>query len=171
MKCFRMRGKKGKKHADPCDPLRRRANKQKGHGTHENDRPPIVGTIGRESGQVRLRVVKHTDGKTLEHHLAQFTQSAAVANTDEWQGYNHIARSHVTVNHGTHEWARDDDGDGIREVHINTTEGMWTGVRNFLRPFRGVNKEYLAEYIAMCEHRTNRKRVTPDFIALLVRCT
>jgi len=28
-----------------------------------------------------------------------------------------------------------DDGDGIRKVHINTTEGMWTGTRYVLRPF------------------------------------
>ena len=171
MKCFRMRGKKGEKHSDPCDPPRRRANKQKGHGTYANDRPPIVGTVGRESGQVRLRMVKHTDGKTLKQHMAKFTQPDALANTDEWQGYNHIERSHVTVNHGAHEWARDADGDGIREVHINTTEGMWTGVRNFLRPFRGVHKDHLSGYVAICEHRINRKCITPEFIAALVRCT
>ncbi len=78
-----MRGKKGEKHSDPADPPRRRANKQKGHGTYANDRPPIVGTVGRESGQVRLRMVKHTNAKTLERHMAQFTQPDAVANTDE----------------------------------------------------------------------------------------
>ncbi len=166
-----MRGKKGGKHADPADPPRRRANKQKGHGTYANDRPPIVGTVGRDSGQVRLRLVKNTDSKTLERHMARFTQPDALANTDEWQGYNHIARSHVTVNHGIHEWARDDDSDGIREVHINTIEGMWTGVRNFLRPFRGVNKNHLPGYIAMCEHCINRQSITPEFIADLVRCT
>src|SRR6266700_3534239 len=71
--CFRTRGKKGEKHADPDDPPRRRANKQRGHGTYANDRPPIVGTVGRRSGQVRLRMVKHTDGKTLERHMAQFS--------------------------------------------------------------------------------------------------
>src|SRR5258708_30822335 len=124
MRCFRMRGKKGEKHSALTDPPRRRANKQKGHGNYDNDRPPIVGTVGRQSGQVRLRMVKQTDGKTLEHHMAQFTQPDGVANTDEWQGYNHIARSRVTVNHGINEWARDDDGDSIREVHINTTDGM-----------------------------------------------
>ncbi len=166
-----MQGKKGEKHNDPEDPPRRRANKQKGHGTYANDRPPIVGTVGRESGQVRLRMIKRTDGKTLERHMARFTQPDTVANTDEWPGYEHIDRSHVTVNHGIHEWARDDDGDGIREVHINTTEGMWTGVRNFLRPFRGVHKDYLSSYVAMAEHRINRKCITPEFIAALVRCT
>ncbi len=62
------------------------------------------------------------------------------------------------------------NGDGIREVHINTTEGMWTGVRNFLRPFRGVHKDWLSGYVAMCEHRINWKCITADFIAALVRC-
>ncbi len=166
-----MRGKKGEKHNDPDDPPRRRANKQKGHGTYANDRPPIVGTVGRDSGQVRLRLVKRTDGKTLERHMARFTEPEAVANTDEWPGYERIERAHVTVNHSLREWARDDDGDGIREVHINTIEGMWTGVRNFLRPFRGVHKEYLASYVAMAEHRINRKSITPEFIAALVRRT
>ncbi|MBV7340221.1 transposase [Chloroflexi bacterium TSY] len=59
--------------------------------------------------------------------------------TDECNAYNPIAetgRSHATVCHSRYEWARDDDGDGIREVHCNTMEGIWTGLRNFLRPFR-----------------------------------
>jgi transposase len=166
-----MRGKKGVKHRDPSDPPRRRANKQKGHGTYQNDRPPIIGTVGRDSDQVRLRVAKHTNSKTLKRHLAQFTLLHAVANTNEWNGYNQIECKRVTVNHGEHEWARDDDGDGIREVHINTTEGMWTGTRNFLRPFRGVNKDHLSGYVAMCEHSINLKSITPGFIAALVGCT
>src|SRR5512139_1940709 len=83
MRCFRMRGKKGEKHRDPTDPPRRRANKQRGHGTYENDRPPIIGTVGRESGQVRLRVAQHTDSQTLKEHRAQFTRPQAVVNTDE----------------------------------------------------------------------------------------
>lgn len=165
-----MRGKKGKKHRCPTDPPRRRANKQRGPGTYDNDRPPIVGTVGRESGQVRLRVVHYTDSRTLKQHLARFTKRQAVANTDEWPGYQHIERSHVTVQHRDHEWARDDDGDGIREVHVHTTEGMWTGTRNFLRPFRGVHKAYLSGYVAMCEHSINLQEVTPQFIAALVRC-
>ena len=119
---------------------------------------------------MRLRVVKHTDGKTLKQHMVRFTQPTALANTDEWTGYSQIPRPHVTVNHGEHEWARDDDGDGIREVHINTAEGRWTGTRNFLRPFRGVHKDYLAGYVAMCEHSINLKRIPPQFIAALVRC-
>jgi transposase-like protein len=168
MRCSRTRGKKGERHADPTDPPRRRANKRRGHGTYENDRPPVVGTVGRQSGRCRLRVREHTDGATLRAHVHRYTRSSAQCYTDEWQGYSHLHRSHPTVCHGRKEWARDDDGDGVREVHINTMEGLWTAVRNFLRPFRGVHKKYLKYYLAMCEHRINRKRISPAFIAGLV---
>ena len=168
MRCIRMRGKKGEPHLDPTDPPRRRANKQRGHGTYENDRPPIVGTLGRESGKVRLRMVEHTDGQTLSAHVEHFTPQDTQVYTDEWQGYNHLDRPHNTVCHAHSEWARDDDGDGIREVHINSIEGMWTLVRNFMRLFRGVHKKFLAAYLAICEFHINLKRITPDFIAALV---
>jgi len=168
MRCFRMRGKKGERHTDPSDPPRRRANKRRGHGTYENDRPPVVGTIGRRTGRCRLRVCEQTDGRTLCAHVHHYTRPQVRCYTDEWPGYNRIARPHLTVCHGQKEWARDDDGDGIREVHTNTIEGLWTTVRNFLRPFRGVHKKYLKYYVAMCEHRINRKRISPVFIAGLV---
>ena len=167
--CFRMRGKKGEKHDDPSDPPRRRANKQRGHGTYSNDRPPVVGTVGRRSGQVRLRVVQHTDAVTLRKHVQTFTQAKSVVNTDEWIGYTNLKRKHVVVAHRLKEWARDNDGDGVREVHVNTMEGTWTTVRNFLRPFRGVHKRHLGSYIAICEFSINLKRITPKFVATLAK--
>jgi transposase-like protein len=168
MSCIRTPGKKSEPHLDPADPPRRRANKARGHGTYDNDRPPIVGTVGRDSGKVRLRRVKHTDGQTLCAHVEPFTQDDTQSYTDEWQGYNHVDRPHATVCHAQKEWARDDDGDGIREVHINTVEGMWTLGRNFMRLFRGVHKKYLPGYLAICEFHINLKRITPDFVAALV---
>jgi transposase len=53
---------------------------------------------------------------------------------------------HATVCHVAGEWGRDDDGDGIREVHDDTLEGLWTGLRNFLRPFWDVSKKCLHQY-------------------------
>jgi hypothetical protein len=44
------------------------------------------------------------------------------------------------------EWARDEEGDGAREVRANTAEGMQTGLRNFLCPFRGVHKKRLCSW-------------------------
>lgn len=136
-----MRGKKGDEHFEPSDPPRRRANNRPGRGTYANDRPPIVGTVGRQSGLVRLRVVHDTTEQTLRAHVHRFTIGGTQCYTDEYPSYNHIIRPHATVAHAVHEWARDDDGDGIREVHCNTAEGMWTDVRNFLRPFKGVHKK------------------------------
>ena len=116
---------------------------------------------------MRLQVVWHTDGKTLRSHVHQYTRPIAEVNTDDWTGYTQLERVQHIVNHGHSEWARDDDGDGIREVHINTAEGMWTGTRNFLRPFRGVHKRYLSGYVAICEFAMNFKTVTPKFITAI----
>jgi transposase-like protein len=133
------------------------------------DRPPIVGSVGRESGQVRLRMLKHTDKETLLPHVHHYTPSEATLYTeDEWRAYERVQRKQPTVSHGTKEWARDEDGDGIREVHVNTIEGLWTTLRNFLRPFRGVHKKYLGGYVAICELAINLKWVSPEFISSLV---
>jgi hypothetical protein len=80
-----------------------------------------------------------------------------------------VAREQVTVNHGRHEGARDEEGDGLREVHSNTAEGLWPGLRNFLRPFRGVHKKHLAGYVALHDHAINLKKISPAFISALVK--
>ena len=87
-RCFKTQGKKSDPHPNPSDPPRRRANKRRGRGTYANDRPPIVGTVGRQSGQVRLRVVPKTDKQTLCAHVHQFTQEQTTVYTDEWQVEN-----------------------------------------------------------------------------------
>ena len=168
---FQNAGEKGEPHRDPEDPPRRRGNKRRGHGTYANDRPPVVGTLGRESGEVRLCVVHHTDKATLTDHVHQFTQSDATVYTDAWRGYNALDRCHEVVCHKDGEWARDADADGICEVHTNSIESIWTTVRNFLRPFRGVHKKFLAGYIAICEFGINLKTITPLFISKLVQTT
>jgi|SRR5579862_2558716 len=166
-------GEKGRPHPDPADPPRRRANKQRGHGTFDNDRPPIAGLVGRGSGQIRLRVLLHSDRKELEPFVVDKTVVAVTVHTDEWKAYDHLpatgrARKAVCHAPGKREWARDDDGDGIREVHCNTMEGIWTGLRNFLRGFRGVSKHFLASYVAVFEWAYNLKCLTAEFVQAMV---
>jgi transposase len=132
----------------------------------------VAATIGRDSGRACLHVVGNSDRRTLEGLVQATTVPGAVLNTDEWRAYarvSELGRGHVTVNHGAGEWARDDDGDGVREVHVNTMEGTWTGLGNFLRPFRGVSKWHLAGYVAIFEWANNLKRVTDGFLGLLLR--
>jgi transposase len=66
-----MRGKKGKKHSAPDDPPRRRANKLRGHGTWDTDRPPVLGVVGRETGLVQLWVAETVDAVTLQWFVGQ----------------------------------------------------------------------------------------------------
>lgn len=169
-----MRGKKGARHLDPDDPPRRRANKQPGHGTYDNDRPPVFTVKGRQSGKLRCFVREGSGtGSCLEVLAECVGASTSVVNTDEWSGYARVESNtgitHRTVRHGydadgRREWARDDDGDGIREVHCNGCEGAGTGLRTFLRVFRGVHKEHLAEYVATFETMTNAKRITGEVL-------
>jgi transposase len=168
---FQNAGEKGEKHSDPEDPPRRRANKRKGRGTFENDRPPILGVVGRDSGQIRITVCDNVKQTTIQPNVEHDTKPDVSVYTDENQAYDHLnetGRSHSSVNHSQKEWARDDDGDGIREVHCNTLEGIWTGLRNFLRPFRGVHKKYLAIYVVMFEWKHNLKRVTGNYLRALM---
>ncbi len=168
---FQNAGEKGRKHDDPDDPPRRRANKRRGRGTMANDRPPVLGLVGRETRQIRLKVCHDTQQITIQPQVEAKTKTTTTLYTDESSAYNLIAstgRGHGTVCHSIGEYARDDDDDGIREVHCNTMEGIWTGLRNFLRPFRGVHKKYLAQYVAMFEWAHNLKRVTSDFLRTLM---
>jgi transposase len=167
---FQNAGEKGTLHPDPNDPPRRRANKRPGLGTMDNDRPPVLGVVGRVTGQIRLTVCDNTRQATIQPQVEDNTLTYTTLNTES-SAYNHIAstgRNHATVCHSHREYARDDDGDGFCKVHCNTMEGIWTGLRNFLRPFRGVHKKYLAIYVAMFEWAHNLKQVTADFMRLLM---
>ncbi len=160
-------------HDDPADPPRRRGNRRRGHGTFANDRPPIAGVVGRESGGFRSEVLDHADAAELEEVIECTTLEGTVVNTDEWKGYSGLPRMrrvHKTVDHSGPKstWARDDDGDGVREVHCNTQEGIWTHVRNFLRRFLGVSKWYLAGYEAVFEWGFRIKAVTDAFLRILL---
>ncbi len=168
---FQNAGEKGDLHSDPADPPRRRANQQPGRGTLEKDRPPIQGVVGRDSRYIRLTVCADTRQDTVQPEVKAKTAEGITFYSDESSAYNRVdasGRTHGTVCHARPEYACDDDGDGVREVHCNTMEGIWTGLRNFLRPFRGVHKKYLAQYVALFEWTHHLKRVTPSFLRILM---
>ena len=165
MNSTRTQGKKSTPHRDPCDPPRRRANKRRGHGTYANDRPPIISVISRETGEQRFWVCDHADRRTCADLIAENVPLEGThLFTDEWQSYHGSHPAHATVAHGVHEWARDDDGDGQREVHCNSCEGAGAALQTYLRAFRGVHKQYLHLYVATYEAMVNTKRITPTLI-------
>jgi transposase-like protein len=99
-------------------------------------------------------VCQNTKKATIQPNIEACTEMGTTLHTDESHAYNDVSKSqrtHRTVVHSAKEYARDEDGDGFCEVHCNTCEGIWTGLRNFLRPFRGVSKHNLHQYVAVFE--------------------
>lgn len=66
--------------------------------------------------------------------------------TDEYDIYARLSQwgyEHRTVCRRAGEYARDEDGDGFHEVHVNTMEGVWSLLRSWLHPHRGISQEKL----------------------------
>jgi hypothetical protein len=62
--------------------------------------------------------------------------------SDEYSIYARLpglGYGHKTVCHGRGEYARDEDGDGFCEVHVNTLEGFWSLLRSWLH--RGISQD------------------------------
>jgi transposase len=76
------------------------------------------------------------------------------------------------VCHGRGEYARDEDGDGFCEIHVNTLEGFWSLLRSWRRPHRGISQEKLPAYLGFFQfvHNTRRrgKALLGALIAVLV---
>jgi transposase len=90
--------------------------------------------ISRETGEQRFGVCGHADRRTCADLIAaNVSQAGTSLYTDKWQSYHGSHPARATVRHGIYEWARDDDGDGRREVHGNSCEGAGAALRTCLR--------------------------------------
>jgi transposase-like protein len=139
---------------------RRRLKGKRGRGTAQDDKPPILGMIQR-GGLVRIHMLDNVQRKTIEPIIRAEAQIGTKVLTDEYNIYNWVSKvyDHKTVNHGQGEYARDEDGDGKFEVHVNTMEGFWSLLRSWLRPHRGISQERLPFYLGFFEFLHNiRKR-------------
>lgn len=114
-------------------------------------------------GFVILRMLDNVKRKTIEPIIRQYVKYKSTVYTDEYNIYNWLSidYTHKTVNHSQGEYARDEDGDGKCEVHVNTMEGFWSLLRSWLRPHRGISQEKLPYYLGFFEFIHNiRKRGT-----------
>src|SRR4051812_36838624 len=62
-----------------------------------------------------------------------WVEQLPLVHTDEYDVYARLEAwgyRHKTVCHGRGEYARDEDGDGFGEVHVDTTEGFWSLLRS-----------------------------------------
>jgi transposase len=141
-------------------PRRRRLKGKRGRGTSADEKNPVIGFVQR-SGCVMLKVVPNVQQATIRPLFEQYVAPKTLINTDEYNIYNKLTAwgyEHKTVNHAKGEFARDEDGDGFYEVHCNTQEGIWSLLRSWLRPHRGVSQEKLPFYVGYFEWLHNLKK-------------
>lgn len=144
-----------------------------GRGTLEKEKPPILGIIQR-SGDVAIFMLPDVQLKTIEPILRSVIEPGSLVNTDEYTIYGRLIEwgyEHKTVCHAKGEYARDEDGDGVYEVHVNTIEGFWSLLRSWLRPHRGISQENLPHYLGFFEliHNVRRrgKALLPSLVGTL----
>ena len=91
-----------------------------GRGTLAKDKPPILGLIQR-GGQVVLQMLANVQQRTIQPIIEATVAEGSRVHTDEYASYARLEAwgyRHATVCHARGEYARDEDGDGVREVHV-----------------------------------------------------
>ena len=126
----------------------------------EKDKPPILGLIQR-GGQVVLHMVANVQQTTIQPIIEATVAKGALIHTDAYGIYARLPTwgyQHKTVCHARGEYARDEDGDGFCEVHVNMLEGLWSLLRSWLRPHRGISQDKLPLYLGFFQLVQNARR-------------
>ena len=134
------------------------------------EKPPIFGMIQR-GGRIVIRMLENVRQATIGPLIRATITPGAVVHTDEYDIYARLTEwgyTHQTVCHAAGEYARDDDGDGFCEVHVNTLEGFWSLLRSWLRPHRGISQERLPLYLGFFEFVHNVRRRGKALLASLI---
>jgi len=156
-------GHKGQPDAVKKKGRKSRRNRLKGarwRGTLEKEKPPIFGMIQR-GGQVVIHMLENVQQVTIKPFIQSTIAPGTLIYTDEYAIYDRLEQwgySRKSVCHGAGEYARDEDGDGFYEVHVNTMEGFWSLLRSWLRPHRGISQTYLPLYLGFFEFVHNAKK-------------
>jgi transposase-like protein len=108
---------------------------------------------------------------TIRPVIEAMVARGALVHTDEYDIYARLEAwgyGHKTVCHARGEYARDEDGDGFCEVHVNTLEGFWSLLRSWLRPHRGISQEKLPAYLGFFQAVHNARRRGKALLGTLV---
>ncbi len=108
-----------------------------------------------------MRMLANVQQRTIQPVIAATVAKDSGVHTDEYDIYARLPAwgyRHKTVCHGQGEYARDEDGDGFCEVHVNTIEGVWSLLRSWLRPHRGISQNKLPLYLGFFQFVHNARR-------------
>ena len=150
---------------------RNRLKGARGRGTLEKEKPPIFGMIQR-GGEVVIKMLANVQQKTIQPIIEATIQAGTLVYTDEYNIYDRLPQwgyHRKSVNHSEGEYARDEDGDGFHEVHVNTMEGGWSVLRSWLRPHRGISQEKLPLYLGFFEFVHNMRKRGKSLLSSLIQ--
>lgn len=139
---------------------RRKLRGKRGRGTLAEEKPPILGLL-QWNGEVSIQKLPNVQQRTSQPIITKTVAAGSMIYSDEYDIYNRLTEwgyGHKSVNHSAGEYARDEDGDGFHEVHVNSMEGLWSLLRSWLRPHRGISQEKLPCYLGFFEFIHNVRR-------------
>jgi len=142
----------------------------RGRGTLDKEKPPVFGIIER-GGQVVIQMLPNVQQATIHPIIEKTVAKGSTVYTDEYKIYARLPSlgyEHKTVCHGRGEYARDEDGDGFCEVHVNTLEGFWSLLRSWLRPHRGIAQEKLPLYLGFFQFVHNARKRGKALLSSLI---
>ncbi len=114
---------------------------------------PIIGLIERDTGMVRVFLVKDRKTETIRKLILDNVELGSTIYTDSWRGYNCLSEyyTHESVDHSKREYVRG-------KVHTNSIENFW---RHLKRNLRGVHIKitdlYVQEYVNEACWKRNSK--------------
>lgn len=118
---------------------KRKALADTGRGTI--GKAAVVGVKDRESNEVRAKVVRNTDTRTLQGFVVEHTAPSATVYTDEHAAYKGLPYHHEAVKHSVAEYVRD-------QAHTNGVESFWATLkRAHMGVYHKLSPKHLNRYV------------------------
>lgn len=127
--------------------------KKRGRGTYNEDKPPIVTIIERNTRLTIFSVEKKLSKELIQNKIEKHCSKPVKIFTDDYTIYHNLKKhsmvvDHEIINHGERKYA---DG----ENHVNNTENRHSLLRPYLNMFRGISKENLNIYVKFFQFTFN----------------
>lgn len=128
----------------------------------------VIGIIKR-GGEVRVATVQDVGINTLHAFIKENVHQNSLICTDEWRGYNGLAKqnfNHLRINHSKGQYAR-----GI--AHTNSIENFWSQLqRGIVGIYHSVSRKHLHRYCESFVFRYNTRKINQRirFDVVLSQC-
>jgi transposase len=127
--------------------------KQGKRGRGADGKTILFGMLDRD-GDVMVKVVTDTKGKTLKPLISENVEKGTTVHSDEWPAYTGLDKQgyeHKKCDHGDKQYSVDGS-------HVNTLEGFWGRLKQSINGTHvHVSKEYLQNYANEFEYRFNSR--------------